>query len=130
MKSISSVLVFLVLVGLPLSVGCDREETSSTALAFVEPAPADLATPSGDQFADPVRIKAGDEFVSVESPGYACPTMADVDGDGKDDLVIGQFSNGNMQFCKNVSTADAEPQFASPTWLKTNGERAIVPGVW
>lgn len=130
MKSLS-LPILLLIAGFAISVGCNRENASSTTLTFSEPAPApELAPAADDQFADPVRIRAGDAFVSVESPGYACPTLADVDGDGKDDLVVGQFKSGNMQFCKNVSTADAEPQFATPTWLKTDGKRAIVPGVW
>ena len=68
-------------------------------------------------FATPERIRAGGEVVAVESPGYACPTMADVDGDGKEDLVVGQFRNGNMQFCKNIADKGQPPKFAAATWL-------------
>ena len=82
------------------------------------------------QFKKPVRIKAGGKVVSVESPGYACPTMADVDGDGKPDLVVGQFRNGNMQFCKNVAAPGQDPEFASAEWLKVGDDRLEVPGVW
>lgn len=83
-----------------------------------------------DEFEEPVRIKAGDDVVSVESPGYACPTMADVDGDGQDDLVVGQFREGNMQFCKNIAPHGESPRFAPPQWLMTGDDRANVPGVW
>jgi hypothetical protein len=83
-----------------------------------------------DRFEKPVRLKAGDEFISVESPGYACPTMADVDGDGKDDLIVGQFSRGNMQFFKNVATVGESPEFAAAQWLKSGDDRLEVPGVW
>ncbi|MCA9188862.1 MAG: FG-GAP repeat protein, partial [Planctomycetales bacterium] len=55
---------------------------------------------------------------------------ADVDGDGKDDLVVGQFRNGNMQFFKNISQHGVPPKFAPAKWLMTDGERATVPGVW
>ena len=81
-------------------------------------------------FQAPVRIKAGNEFVSVGSPGYACPTMADVDGDGVEDLVVGQLHEGHMQFCKNDAASGQPPEFAAPKWLETDGERAVVPGVW
>ena len=82
------------------------------------------------RFDQPVRIEAGGKVVSVESPGYACPTMADVDGDGKQDLVVGQFKKGNMQFCKNVAEAGQPPKFAAAAWLTIGDERLEVPGVW
>jgi hypothetical protein len=56
--------------------------------------------------------------------------MADVDGDGADDLVVGQFSQGNLQFFKNLAASEESPRLAAAEWLKTGKERAIVPGVW
>ena len=88
------------------------------------------ASDQSGSFHPPVRLKAGDDFVSVESPGYACPTVADVDGDGIEDLVVGQFRNGQMQFFKNIASVGQEPQFAKSQWLMTGEERATVPGVW
>ena len=81
------------------------------------------------EFEEPVRLKAGGEFIQVESPGYACPAMFDVDGDEKPDLVVGQFSGGKMHFFKNVSQG-SNPEFAAGTWINTDGEPAKVPGVW
>ena len=81
-------------------------------------------------FEAPIRLKAGDNIVSVESPGYACPTIADVDGDGRQDLVVGQFAGGYMQFCRNVAALGQPPEFAAAEWLKSGDDRAEVPGVW
>lgn len=68
--------------------------------------------------------------VSVEAPGYASPTMVDLDGDGRLDLVVGQFNEGAMQFFKNVAEPGQSPKFAKGEWLMTEGSRATVPGVW
>ena len=85
---------------------------------------------AGYRFAAPIQLKADDQLIQVEQPGYACPTVADVDQDGTLDLVVGQFSEGAMQWFKNEATAGEPPRLIAAGWLQTNGERAIVPGVW
>src|SRR5439155_360064 len=42
-------------------------------------------------FAPPVRLQADGVAIRVEAPGYACPCWADIDGKGKNDLLVGQF---------------------------------------
>ena len=78
------------------------------------------------EFDRPVRLKAGGEAVRVESPGYAAPCWADIDGDGKKDLLVGQFNQGKIQLCKGLGGG----KFASSTWLQADGKTAEVPGVW
>ena len=48
-----------------------------------------LGTAGAAEFASPVRLKAEGELIKVESPGYAAPCLADMDGDGKKDLLVG-----------------------------------------
>jgi hypothetical protein len=78
------------------------------------------------EFQPPVRLKAGDKPIRVERPGYAYPCWFDVDGDGKPDLVVGQFNQGKMMVYKNLGKG----KFAAGTWLKADGKVAEVPGVW
>jgi len=80
----------------------------------------------GPQFTEPVRLKAGDDYVRVESPGWAAPCWHDVDRDGKKDLVVGQFRGGKMRVYRNLG----EGKLAQGDWLRAGGEVAEVPGVW
>jgi len=78
------------------------------------------------EFATPVLVKAGDKAVRVDSPGYACPAWADVDGDGKKDLLVGQFRSGLIHVYKNLG----DGKLAAGVPLKAEGKPAEVPGVW
>jgi hypothetical protein len=77
-------------------------------------------------FQPPVRLTAGDDEVRVESPGYAAPCLADLDGDGKKELLVGQFQKGKIRVFKHLG----EEKFAPGEWLQAGGEVAQVPGVW
>jgi len=81
---------------------------------------------SAIEFAPPVRLKAGGVAIRVESPGYASPCLADVDGDGKLDLLVGQFNQGKIRFFKGLGGGE----FAKGAWLQAEGKPAEVPGVW
>src|ERR1700704_2695888 len=81
---------------------------------------------SAIEFAAPVRLKAGGVAIRVEAPGYASPCLADVDGDGKMDLLVGQFNKGKIQLFKGLGGG----KFARGTWLQADGKAAEVPGIW
>jgi len=78
------------------------------------------------EFERPVLLKAGGAAIRVESPGYAAPCWADVDGDGKKDLLVGQFKGGKIRVFKNLG----EGKLAEGVWLQAEGRVAEVPGVW
>lgn len=78
------------------------------------------------EFESPLLVKASGEAVRVESPGYAAPCWADVDGDGNKDLLVGQFRDGRIRIFKNLG----DGQLAAGQWLKAEGGVAEVPGVW
>ena len=84
------------------------------------------AAASAAEFEDPVRIEADGAPVSVESPGYAVPCWADVNGDGRKDLLVGLFSGGKIRVYSNLG----DGKLAAGEWLEAEGEVAEVPGVW
>lgn len=85
-----------------------------------------VAVAAAADFESPVRLKGGDEFMRVESPGWAAPCLADIDRDGKLDLLVGQFNKGKIRVFKGLGGM----KFAAGEWLKAGGEVAEVPGVW
>jgi hypothetical protein len=85
-----------------------------------------LALGGPPEFQPPVRLKSDGVPVRVEGPGWACPCWADLDGDGKKDLLVGQFHGGKIRVYKNLG----DGKLAAGEWLKAEGEVAEVPGVW
>lgn len=75
-------------------------------------------------FEPPVRLKAGDAAIRVESPGFAAPCWADLNG--KKQLLVGQFHQGKIQVFKHLGAG----KFAPGEWLQADGKVAEVPGVW
>jgi len=85
-----------------------------------------LAAASAADFQTPVRLQADGVPVRVESPGWAAPCWADIDSDGKKDLLVGQFNQGKIRFYKNLGGG----KLAAGAWLKADGIDAEIPGVW
>jgi hypothetical protein len=76
------------------------------------------------EFESPVRLKAGETPIRVESPGYACPGWAVING--QKTLLVGQFNQGKIQVFKHLGGE----KFAPGTWLQAEGKVAEIPGVW
>ena len=114
-----------------ISAGCQPSNEVDRAEGIAEFTPQlSNVSDSMYQFEPPMMLKADGTPIAVESPGYACPTIADVDGDGVDDLVVGQFNGGKMHFYRNLSAADELPKYASQQWINTGSTPAEVPGVY
>ena len=81
---------------------------------------------SAAEFKPPTRLRAGKTFLRVESPGLACPCWADINGDGKMHLLVGQFNQGKIRVFEHLEGE----KFAPGNWLQAAGDVAEVPGVW
>ena len=79
------------------------------------PRPARLAP----DLAPPVQVTANGKPIDVERIGHAAPFVGDFDGDGKPDLLVGQFSGGKLRVYRNVGTA-GKPKFGDYEWFKAS----------
>ncbi len=81
---------------------------------------------AGDEFSAPVKIEAGGKPIDLGSEiGHAAPFVADFDGDGKFDLLAGEF-RGRLRIYRNEGTNE-KPSFGSFSYLKAGGADAKVP---
>lgn len=64
----------------------------------------------------------------MASTGHAAPFLIDHDGDGRQDLIVGEFgeSGGRARIYLNVGSAK-DPKFDGFTWLQAGGADATVP---
>ena len=85
---------------------------------------AGTAFSNAAEFEPPIRLKAGEAAIRVESPGFAAPCLANVNG--KSQLLVGQFNQGKIQIFEHLGAAS----FAPGKWLVAEGTVAEVPGVW
>ena len=78
------------------------------------------------EFHAPVQLKGGDQSIKTQSPGYAAPCLHDLDGDGKKELLVGQFANGYIYAFKGFG----DGKFAKGKLLEVDGQPVEIPGVW
>ena len=72
------------------------------------------------EFDVPVALEANGTPINVGTGGNASPYVIDWDGDGKQDLLLGQYSQGKVRFYVNIGTNFA-PEFGTFTYLQADG---------
>jgi hypothetical protein len=85
------------------------------ALLLALPVVAQAELPS---FHEPVILQADGSNIVVSL--MADPFMVDWDGDGLNDLLVGQFYPGKVRFYKNIRT-NQNPEFTFSNYLQADG---------
>lgn len=71
-------------------------------------------------FDPPVYVQANGVNINVGYGGNASPFVIDWDGDGKQDLLLGQFDLGKVRFYTNIGT-HYNPTFSDFVYLQAGG---------
>ena len=75
---------------------------------------------ASNEFKAPVRLEAGGKIIDTgERIAHSGPCLADFDGDGLIDLLVGDFG-GNIEFFQNIGTKQ-QPAYAEGKLLEADG---------
>lgn len=80
---------------------------------------------SDSELEEPIRLEANGQPIDT-TIGHAAPLVADWDGDGVQDLLVGQFGEGLLWIFRNEGT-NAEPLLAEGKKFKEGRPEGTVP---
>ncbi|MBM3314342.1 hypothetical protein FJY71_00675 [candidate division WOR-3 bacterium] len=95
-----------------------------TSIIVVAAIAASVAFAAIPRFASPVLVYDGSDSIDVGY--YGAPQMVDWDQDGRKDLLLGQFTGGNIRFYPNVGTNSA-PVFSGFSYVQASGQIIQLP---
>ena len=77
----------------------------------------------------PIRLRVSDQFIDTGAAwGHSSPCIADLDSDGLDDLIVGDYG-GKFQWFRNVGTK-IEPKYAMREQATSNVAAPPKPTTW
>jgi hypothetical protein len=88
-----------------------------------------LSAPDGggpDELRPPVPVLVDGQPLDVGRDGHSAPFVGDFDGDGRRDLLVGQYHEGRLRVYRNRGE-DRRPQFRDFTWFEADGRPGRVP---
>jgi hypothetical protein len=68
----------------------------------------------------PVALEANGGPINVGYGGNASPFVVDWNGDGRKDILLGQFDGGKVRFYENIGE-DTAPAFGDFVYLQADG---------
>jgi hypothetical protein len=86
---------------------------------------AAAAQAAADELLAPVRLEAAGAPIDT-AVGHAAPFAGDFDGDGVQDLLVGQFGDGLLWIYRNEGT-NAAPKLAAGVKFKDGTQDGRVP---
>jgi len=78
------------------------------------------------KLAPPVRIEAAGKPIDAAEIGHAAPFVGDFDGDGVNDLLVGQFADGLLWIYRNEGS-NSSPRLAAGVKFKDGLPEGQVP---
>jgi len=87
------------------------------------------AEPKGAIAADlqpPEHLEAAGQPLDVQREGHSAPYVGDFDGDGVQDLLVGQYDQGRLRIYRN-SGSNSAPILGNFEWLTADGKIGKVP---
>ena len=84
------------------------------------------ASGESNEVRPPVPVLVDGQPLDVGRDGHSAPFVGDIDGDGKRDLLVGQYNEGRLRVYPNRGD-NARPRFDDFAWFEAEGRPGRVP---